>query len=178
MKNNIALIGFMGAGKSTAGKVLAGKLKMDFIELDSLVEQKAGKSISDIFRNDGEPAFRRLESQAAHEAAQSEMTVISCGGGVILDPANIVCLKKNALIIYLKAGPDVILKRVTGSAAVRPLLASDDPALAVSDLLAARCQLYEQSADMVIDTSSLNVDEVVSKIISELPAYESVNIQK
>lgn len=178
MKSNVALIGFMGAGKSTAGKVLAAKLKMDFIELDSLVEEKAEKSIADIFRSDGEPAFRKLESQAAHEAAQGEMTVISCGGGVILDPANIEHLKNNALVIYLKAGPEVILKRVEGSAPVRPLLESDDPAGVVSDLLAARSQLYEQAADMVIDTSHMNVDEVVSKIIRELPAYESINLQK
>jgi shikimate kinase len=178
MKSNIALIGFMGSGKSTAGKVLAGKLKMDFIELDSMVEEKVGKSIAAIFKSDGEPAFRKLESQAANEAAKSEMTVISCGGGVILDPANVKHLKKNALIIYLKAGPDVILERVKGSAAVRPLLESDDPSRAVSDLLTARSRLYEQAADLVIDTSHLNVDEVVSKIIRELPEYEGVNLQK
>jgi shikimate kinase len=178
MKSNIALIGFMGAGKSAAGKVLAARLKMGFIELDSVVEEKAGKSIADIFKCDGEPAFRRLESQAAREAARMEKTVISCGGGVILDPANMECLKKNALVIYLKAGPDVILKRVKGSATVRPLLESDDPGRVVSGLLAARCHLYEQAADMVIDTSHSNIDDVVSKIIRELPAYESVNLQK
>ena len=106
------------------------------------------------------------------------MVVISCGGGVILDPANVECLKKNAVVIYLKAGPDVILNRVRGSAAVRPLLESDDPARVVADLLDARSRLYEQAADMAIDTSHLNVDEVVSKIVRELPAHESVNRQK
>jgi shikimate kinase len=178
MKSNIALIGFMGAGKSAAGKILAGKLNLEYVELDSLVEEKAGKSIADIFKCDGEPVFRSFESDAAAEASRKDRAVISCGGGIVLNPANIKGLKRNAVIIYLKADPDVILHRVKGSIEIRPLLQSTNAARSISELLNTRRPLYEQAADMVIDTSGLSVSEVVSKIVAELPAYESINLKK
>ena len=176
MKSNIALIGFMGSGKSTVGKALAGQLKMDFVELDALVEQKAGRSIAEIFEHEGEPAFRKLEAQVACEAAGRRRTVISCGGGIVLDPASVDCLKQNALMVYLKARPDIILKRVGGSGDVRPLLRSADPSLTINDMLAARRPLYEKAADIVIDTSRLTVVAVVGKIVAELPSDASINL--
>ncbi len=178
MKSNIALIGFMGAGKSTAGKILARKLKMDYIELDALVEEKAGKSIADVFKCDGEPVFRSIESEAATEASLKERAVISCGGGIVLNPSNIDCLKKNAVIIYLEAEPEVILQRVKRSTEIRPLLQSTNPARSIAELLEARRPLYEQAADITIDTSGLGLNEVVNKIIAKLPIYESINLKK
>ncbi len=169
MKNNIALIGFMGAGKSTAGRELAARLKMKYVEMDSAVEKKAGKSIAEIFRNDGEAAFRRLESEIVSKTVKTSGSVISCGGGVVLDHRNIEQLKKNAVVVYLQARQDVIMERVQGSSDVRPLLKSSSPLQTVAGLLKTRCPLYEQAADITVDTSGLEIKDVVDKIIACLP---------
>ncbi|MBN1374926.1 MAG: shikimate kinase [Dehalococcoidia bacterium] len=168
MKSNIALIGFMGAGKSTIARALASKLKKEYIELDSLIEAKAGKPISDIFRDDGEPAFRSLESKTVKRASLNTRAVISCGGGVVLNHSNMEQLKENAVIVYLQADQDVIMQRVKGSEDVRPLLNSADPCTTVAGLLAARHPLYEKFADIIIDTSDLKIEDVVKQIIAGL----------
>jgi len=85
MKTNIALIGFMGTGKTTIGRTLARKLSKTFVEIDALIEQKAGKSIADIFKDDGEIAFRQLEIDITREIAARENQVIACGGGIVLN---------------------------------------------------------------------------------------------
>jgi shikimate kinase len=178
MKSNIALIGFMGTGKSASGKVLAEKLGMEYIDLDSLVEEKTGKSIAEIFQSHGEQHFRKLESEAVSEVSSKGHAVISCGGGVVLYPSNIKDLKKTAVIVYLHAEPDVVLDRVKENADVRPLLKFTNPSRTIAELMKARRPLYEQAADMVIDTSHLDIDEVASKIIEGLTENESINLQK
>lgn len=179
MKSNIALIGFMGAGKSAVGRALAHKLKMKHVELDEMVERKAGKPITDIFKSEGEQAFRRMESEAVAEASQKEKTVISCGGGTVLDPLNIEALKTNAVVVYLQAGADDVLQRVKDSVHIRPLLARTDPSRTVAELLKTRRPLYEKAADLVVDTSGLSVDEVVDRLVAGLAeTYESINSQK
>jgi shikimate kinase len=178
MKNNIALIGFMCAGKSSVGRALARRLRLHFVETDSLIEEKAGKSIATIFRTDGEAAFRRIESEVLAEADQMERTVISCGGGVVLNPANVENLRANAVTIFLLAGPDIILQRFKGSSEIRPLLNTADPALTITDLLKARQPLYEQAADIIIDTSGMSIDAIIMDIMTELDKYASLNLKK
>ena len=179
MKSNIALIGFMGAGKSDVGKLLAAKLDMQFIETDSLIEKRMGKKIAEIFRDEGEPFFRRLENEVTMEASNEERAVISCGGGVVMDKLNIDSLRKNSLIIYLQVRPDIILKRVGQSMGTRPLLDVIEPADAVNNLLTVRKPLYAQAADIVIDTSDMMcVDAVVSAIIAKINKHESINLKK
>ncbi|MDD5039459.1 MAG: shikimate kinase, partial [Dehalococcoidales bacterium] len=121
MKTNIALIGFMGTGKTAVGQLLAKKLKMKFIEMDWLIAQKAGKSIPDIFR-DGEIAFREREIEVTKEIAGEKNSVIACGGGIVLNKINIDRLKEGAIIVYLTASPRVILKRTSSEQGKRPLL--------------------------------------------------------
>ena len=116
MKSNIALIGFMGAGKSAVGRALADRLNMEFVELDALVTEKCRKSIAQIFEEEGEPAFRRIEAAVALEAAGKKGAVIACGGGIVLNPANITALKETCDIVYLKVLPSVALKRVAWEA--------------------------------------------------------------
>ncbi len=112
MKTNIALIGFMGTGKTAVGRVLAKKLGRKFLELDSLIEQKAGKSIPEIFQQDGEIAFRELEIEVTKKVAGQQNAVIACGGGVVLNQINIDRLRAEGRVVYLTASPRAILKRV------------------------------------------------------------------
>lgn len=166
----------MGAGKSAVGKALAKAAGMDFVDLDTVIQQKAGRSISQIFSYDGEAAFRRIESQAVSEVTDRENTVIACGGGVILEQSNVESLKRNATIVYLPAEPSVLLRRVLNSPERRPLLQVVDPASAMGGLLKRRLPLYEAAADLTIDTSALDIESVVKIIITELRTYDCHNL--
>ena len=164
MKTNIALIGFMGTGKSTIGKLLAKKLDKTFIEIDQLIEDQAGKPIFKIFEKNGESGFRKLEVEATKKVANKNNVVISCGGGIVLNKINIDRLKKNAIIILLTASPQTILKR-TSTDSKRPLLNTLDRKKQIINLLNIRDPLYKSAADFTIDTTTLSVDEVVNDII-------------
>ena len=167
MKTSLALVGFMGTGKTAVAKALARRLNKEFIELDSLIEEKAGKSIPEIFRQDGEAAFRRLESEVTEQAAGRKNAVFAGGGGIVLNKINIEHLKKECVIVYLTASPEVILKRTAGAKNKRPLLEVADRAQRVRELLKQRQPLYEQAADIKIDTSGLNINSIAGQIISE-----------
>ena len=178
MKTNIALIGFMGTGKTVVGQLLARKLGWRFIELDSLIEQKAGKPIPRIFQKDGEIAFRELEIEAVKEIASRKHSVIACGGGVVLNKINTDRLREGARIVYLTASPRAILRRVSGTVGQRPLLAVDDPTLTIRELLAFRRPFYERAADIKINTSRLGANSVAEQIIDRLGQDEGFDLQK
>jgi shikimate kinase len=175
MKTNIALIGFMGAGKSTIAGLLAEKLGKQAVELDKLIELKAGKSIADIFSDDGETAFRRLEIEVAGEIAAGNNRVISCGGGIVLNNINIDRLKQKGIIVYLKASSEVLHKRIINKKIDRPLLKDDNSLQAVREMMQARQPLYERAADIVIDTSDIDTETSVELIIERLKDYEGFN---
>ena len=159
----IALTGFMGSGKTTVGKVLADFLGCPFMDLDDLVVKKAGKSIPDIFAQDGEPAFRELEAQILRKtvAKYAESTaVLALGGGAVLAPASAALLHEKTVCIYLRATLDTLLARLAGETAGRPLA---DASLA--DRLASREPLYEKTAHVIVDTDGLSPDEVADEII-------------
>ena len=167
MKTNIALTGFMGAGKSTIALLLAERLSKQAVELDKLIETNSGKSIADIFSDEGEDAFRRLEIELTKEIAANENQVISCGGGIILNKINIT--------IYLKAAPEVLHNRIVNKKIDRPLLKDDDSLQTVKNMMLVRQPLYESTADIIIDTSEMNTEETVSLIIERLKDYEGFN---
>ena len=173
MKSNIALVGFMGTGKTDVGRLLAEKLGKDFIELDELIEQRAGKAIPEIFQQDGEIAFRELEIEATREAAAKKNAVIACGGGVVLNQINVDRLRGHGVIVYLTASPEAILQRTSSDTDERPLLVAEDKASKVEKLLNFRRPFYERAADITVNTSELDVAGVAGQIISELSEHES-----
>jgi shikimate kinase len=178
MKSSLALIGFMATGKSAVGRVVAGRLGREFVELDDLIERKAGKTIPEIFRQDGEPAFRELEIEAAREVAGKKNLVIACGGGVVLNKINIDRLKREATIVCLTASPEVILERALSEGETRPLLETPDKLATIKELMDFRKPFYEEAADMTIDTSNLDVESVARQIRSKLKEDESLNFKK
>ena len=159
----IALTGFMGSGKTTVGKVLADFLGCPFMDLDDLVVKKAGKSIPDIFAQDGEPAFRELEAQVLRKTVAKyaeSAAVLALGGGAVLAPSSAALLHEKTVCIYLRASLETLLTRLEGETAGRPLA---DASLA--DRLAAREPIYEETAHVIIDTDGLSPDEVADEII-------------
>ena len=159
----ITLTGFMGSGKTTVGKVLADFLGCPFMDLDDLIVKKAGKSIPEIFAQDGEPAFRQLEARLLRQTVEkyTENTVVlALGGGAVTAPASASLLHEKTVCLYLRATLETLQARLEGETAGRPLA---DASLA--DRLSAREPLYEQTAHVIIDTDGLSPDEVADEII-------------
>jgi shikimate kinase len=160
---NIYLVGFMATGKTCVGRELAAKKKMRFLDLDELIELKERRTISDIFAQDGEPCFRRIEKRTLKEVAREKNFVVACGGGIVIDPENIKVMRENGIIVCLKAKPEIILKRTAGTAH-RPLLNVGEPKAQIEHLLKLRAPFYAR-ADCTIDTSKLSPEQVVKEII-------------
>jgi shikimate kinase len=179
MKTNIALVGFMGTGKTSVGQVLARKLGWQFVEVDARIEQMAGKSTPDIFAQDGEIAFRELEIEAIKQVARSRKQVIACGGGVVLNTINITRLKDTSVLVLLTASPGTVLKRTSVDRDSRPMLATaNDPAARIRELLKYRRPYYERSTDFMINTSKNSLEQVADQIIEKLRTYEGFDFQE
>lgn len=174
MKSSIALIGFMGVGKTVVGKVLAKELNREFVELDSLIERKAGKPIPEIFEQDGEVAFRELEIEVIKVVAGNKNQVIACGGGIVLNKINIDRLRKDSVIVYLTASPSVILKRVSNGGE-RPVLKINNLPT-IQGLLRFRKPFYERAADFKVNTSRANINSVVGQIIDKVRQDENLGL--
>lgn len=169
-KTNIALLGFMGSGKTTAGKRLARRLHMQFLDTDRMIEELLGLTVREIFRKYGEARFRGEEALLISKlAAAARNAVIATGGGVVLNPQNIENLKRSSRLILLDPPLELLLKRLAGKKN-RPLLnASSNPAAAAARLLAERQPLYREAADIVIPVEAgENADSTVEKIIHQL----------
>ncbi len=163
---NIVLIGFMGTGKTSTGRLLAGRLKRPFVDVDKKIEQETGLAISDIFQLYGEDHFRQIEREVISRVARYTNTIIATGGGVVLKQENMVRLKSTGIIISLTAALETILER-TERRGVRPLLDCEDRTERVAKLLQERASLY-MKADYTIDTSYMSPQQVTEKIIALL----------
>jgi len=166
MNKNIYLVGFMGTGKTTVGKILAEKLGREFIEMDEEIEKKEGKKIVDIFRQKGESYFRKIEKEVLKRIASCFSLVVSCGGGVVVDRENLKILKESGIVICLKAKPSIIYER-TKKTKERPLLNVPDPLKKIKELLARRAPFYAK-ADYFVDTTPFTPEEVSEEIIKIL----------
>ena len=167
-RKNIYLTGFMGAGKTTTGKLLAANLKRKFLDTDQLVEKKMNLSITQIFKDHGEAFFRDLESEVLESLSdhQPGNLVIATGGGVVLRKNNRFLLKQNGLVIFLKAAPEELYHRIK-SENLRPLLAGPDPAQSIMEMLAQREDFY-RDCHLEIDTTAKVPETVVSEILFKL----------
>ena len=153
----------MGTGKTVVGKEVAKRLGRQFLDLDSLIEEKEKRKISQIFAEEGEAHFRGLERQALKEVSVEGNLVVSCGGGIVLNRENIQIMKQAGLIICLSSRPEVILRRTQGDSH-RPLLKVNNPEKKIEGLLKNRASFYAQS-DYTIDTSDLPVSSVAEKVL-------------
>jgi shikimate kinase len=161
---NLVFTGFMGTGKSKTGKIVSEKLKTSFFDTDDLIEKKSGFLISDIFKKFGEADFRQKEVETVKEVSEKDSVVISCGGGAVLNPINIVNLRKKGIIINLYASADVIYDRLKGENS-RPLLRNEKPLIEIKKLLDFRKSIYED-CDFSFDTDGLTTVEVADKILN------------
>jgi shikimate kinase len=161
---NLIFTGFMGVGKSKTGKIVSKKLKVNFFDTDDLIEKKSGFSISDIFKRFGEAAFRQMEAETVKEIAEKDSVVISCGGGAVLNPVNIVNLRKKGIIINLYASAEVIYDRLKCENN-RPLLKREKSLIEITKLLDFRKSVYAD-CDFSFDTAGLTVVEVADKVLN------------
>ena len=164
---NIAVYGFMGVGKTTAGELLAEALGYKFIDMDDEIEKRTGKTIPKIFRDDGELRFRELERDLVMELSGKEGYVIGCGGGALTDLVNAEALRESSTLVYLTASVDEILER-TGQESHRPLLKVDDPRKTVEYLIKKRRPVYERYAEIEVDTTGKTPEAVVEEIRRQL----------
>jgi len=167
---NIVLVGFMGTGKTTVGKLLAEKTGMPLVDMDSLIVERAGKSINDIFADEGEPHFRTLERALTKELSAQDGQIISTGGGIVLNPDNIADFEKTGLVVCLLASAETVLERVRHDSS-RPLLAGDKEAKIV-ELLETRKPLYESISHHIDTTGRPSPQPTAAEIIA---LYESNN---
>jgi shikimate kinase len=163
---NIALIGLMGSGKSTVGKLLAQNLNLSFVDSDEEIEKKQNLKITEIFSLKGEDFFRQLETQTLKELCQQTNLLISTGGGAVQKKENLDTLKKFCTIIYLKASPEIIFERIKNDSS-RPLLQNENPLQTLKLLLEKREDNYKK-ADIIIDTNNKTIDEILKEIIKNV----------
>jgi shikimate kinase len=163
---NLVLIGFMGCGKSSVGRRLAGLTGHRFVDIDELVMQAEGRSISEIFSQRGESYFRDLEQQTLENLVGVCGIILSTGGGLVLRPANRETLKRIGIVAWLDAEPEVLFERAMRSGR-RPLLQTKHPRRTFDELLGVRRNLYGITADFRVDSSQLSHDEAAQVVLDE-----------
>ncbi|MCR5177280.1 MAG: shikimate kinase [Anaerovibrio sp.] len=162
---NVVLIGFMGVGKTSSGRMLANQLGFKFIDMDKAIEKKWNMTIPQMFEQYGEAFFREKEKEMCREIAEKKSVVISTGGGTVKDPENVSILKRTGKIVCLTASVDAILER-TATTGTRPLLDSfEDRRQGIIKLLDERKEMYAQ-ADYTLDTTDLSPLQVSRDVIS------------
>ena len=170
----IYLTGFMGSGKSTIGPILANTIGYSFVDLDLLIEQREKRKIGNIFKEDGEDKFREMERTFLMEVSQSPRSVISLGGGTIIDQVSLDLVKKTGVLIYLKAEPEYIYKRLR-TKSDRPMLRTPEGDLMDADQLQGRIEEllskregYYQQAHIVIHTDDKKIGNTIDELVRQL----------
>lgn len=166
---NVYLIGMMGSGKSTVGKLLAEKLHYRFLDTDSIIEKITQKTINQIFAEEGEASFRKLESDILREVSAYTRTVVATGGGIILSQDNWSHLR-DGMVIWLDAPVHLLVKRLIGDD-TRPLLSQEDSTVKLTDLLQQRKSLYRQGDITISVNNDDTPEDIVEKLLKEIPLH-------
>ena len=161
----------MGTGKSSVGRLVADQLRFSFLDTDELIEERAGRSIREIFAQDGEAAFREHERSVVAELRERTNTVIATGGGLVVNPENLASLKSHALVVCLWASPETIWERVRNQTH-RPLLNDPDPLTRIRQLLSERRPHYRQ-ADVLMNTAVRSLNEVAQQVLHQFHLVRS-----
>jgi shikimate kinase len=159
---NVVIVGFMGTGKTAVAKAVADEFGKEYVSVDELIVARENREINDIFRDEGEPYFRKVEKEVVKEVSGKTDLVVDTGGGVVLDEENMDALKKSGVVICLWAEPHTIRQR-TLAHGHRPLLNVEDPEKQIKELLDYRRPFYEK-ADFHVDTTDLNIGAVLERI--------------
>ena len=167
--SNIYLLGFMGVGKSTIGKLLAEKLSRQFFDIDDLIVESTGKQITKIFKENGDEHFRQLESDALKSVAEEKNTVISCGGGIVMKNDNMKIISETGISVFLSAAIDTLIERI-GNSTERPLLnglSDEEKFEIIKETVALRLPKY-LSADLTLDTNDKTPELIVNELVGKL----------
>lgn len=170
---NIVLIGFMGTGKSTIAKELARTCQMNIVEMDEEIVRREGRSIADIFAEDGEEYFRDLETALLRELQTKENQVISCGGGAVLREENIEAMKENGCVVLLTALPQTIYERVKNNTD-RPILKGNMNQEYIASLMEKRRERYETAADVTVATDGKTAPQICAEILQKTQKAETL----
>ena len=163
---NTVLIGYMGSGKSTVARIMADRYRLRLLDTDTMIEKSRGKSISQIFAEEGEAAFRQMETQCLKRIAdaKADHLIVASGGGAVLREENQALLKEIGKVVYLKVTPETAYNRVKGSAASRPLLQGADPYGQIVRMLAERENAYLRASDIIIATDDLTAETIADRV--------------
>lgn len=164
---NIFLIGYMGTGKSTVAASMAKQYGMEVLEMDQMIVDREGMSISDIFAEHGEEYFRNVETKLLLEIQTQENKIVSCGGGVVLSKQNVEEMHKGGSIVLLSAKPETILERVKDDDS-RPLLQGNKTVQFISEMMEKRRTKYESAADIIIQTDNKQVVDICNEILKQI----------
>jgi shikimate kinase len=166
-RNSIVLIGMMGAGKSSVGRCLQRRIGLARFDTDEIVVSKFGLSIPEIFSKYGEDRFRQVETEALTQLAPAESAIIVTGGGIVLRDENVELIKRLGTVVWLAAEKDTLFERASRRGD-RPLLQTESPGKALSEMLRVRAPLYAKAADFRVDTTRLTHEEVTDVILDEI----------
>ena len=175
-RKNIVLIGFMGSGKTTLGLKLSYLLRMPVEDTDKLIERQEGRSITQIFADDGEAYFRELETEMLRKCGNRKYErILSVGGGTPVNPVNRELLHKCGIVVYLRVAPETVYERLKNDT-TRPLLQCEEPLEKIRELLAVRDAIYTECADIILDVDNRHSDELAEELLLKL--RQKVTIQK
>jgi shikimate kinase len=164
-QRSIALVGLSGAGKSSVGRLLAARLGWPLVDTDTLIAQAAGRSVAEIFVDQGEARFRDLETAALRLAFEQRPCVVATGGGIVLRPENRTLLRQLAFVVWIDAPTEILVARLLADAEARPLVQGGQPAARLEMLRAARAALYAEVAHARVDAAGLAIEQICELVL-------------